>query len=79
MAEATKEQIAEYRKDRVLLDPYLDWADGEGVPIIEDFGVDLLAADTAPWPRFGVDGAIVHLKGRGNFVSVFLFDLAPGA
>ena len=79
MAEATTEQIAQNRKDRVMLDPYLDWADGEGVPVIDDFGVDLLAAGTAPWPRFGVDGAIVHLKGRGNFVSVFLFDLAPGA
>ena len=34
---------------------------------------------TAPWPRFGVDGAIVHLKGRGDFVSIFVLDLAPGA
>ena len=50
MAEATEEQIAQNRKDRVMLDPYLDWADGEGVPVIEDFGVDLLTADTAPWP-----------------------------
>ena len=34
---------------------------------------------TAPWPRFGVDGGIVHLKGRGDFVSIFVLDLAPGA
>ena len=34
---------------------------------------------TAPWPRFGVEGAIVHLKGRGDFVSIFVLDLAPGA
>ena len=32
------------------------WAAKEGVPITEDFGVDLLAVPTAPWPRFGVDG-----------------------
>ena len=30
-------------------------------------------------PRFGVDGAIAHLKGRGDFVSIFVLDLAPGA
>ena len=34
---------------------------------------------TAPWPRFGVDGGLVHLKGRGDFVSIFVLDLAPGA
>ena len=62
-----------------LLDPYGDWASGEGVPVVEDFGVDLLAVETKPWPRLGCGGAIVHLKGRGDFVAVFLHDLAPGA
>jgi mannose-6-phosphate isomerase-like protein (cupin superfamily) len=78
MAELTKEQLDQYRKDRVLVDPYLEWADGEGVPVLEDFGVDLLAAETAPWPRYDVNGAIIHLKGRGNFCSVFLFDIPAG-
>ncbi len=78
MAEATKAQLAQYRRDRVLVDAYLEWAEGEGVPIIEDFGVDLIAAETSHWPRYGVDGAIIHLKGRGNFCSAFLFNLPPG-
>ena len=64
---------------KLLLDPYLAWCDQEGAPITEDFGIDLLAIPTAPWPRFGVDGAIAHLKGRGDFVSIFVLDLAPGA
>ena len=64
---------------RYGVDPYLDWLKGEGVPVVEDFGVDLLDVATAPWPRFGVDGAVVHLKGRGDFVSIFVLDLAPGA
>jgi hypothetical protein len=64
---------------RLLLDPYGDWAAREGVPVVEDFGVDLLTVDTRPWPRFGIDGAIVHLKGRGDFVSVFVLDLPPAA
>ena len=33
---------------KLLLDPYGDWAAGEGVPIVEDSGVDLLAVQTAP-------------------------------
>ena len=62
----------------LMVDPYLSWATGEGVPIAEDFGVDLLALETARWARFGVDGAIINLKGRGDFLSVFLLDLPPG-
>jgi uncharacterized RmlC-like cupin family protein len=64
---------------KLLLDPYVTWAENEGVPISEDFGIDLLGVPTAAWPRFGVEGGIVHLKGRGDFVSIFVLDLAPGA
>ncbi len=64
---------------KLLLDPYASWAQNEGVPVVEDFGVDLLAVPTAPWPRFGTDGGIAHLKGRGDFVAIFVLDLAPGA
>ena len=64
---------------KLLLDPYAAWAEKEGVPITEDFGIDLLKVPTASWPRFGVDGGIAHLKGRGDFVSIFVLDLAPGA
>lgn len=71
--------MSETQEPKLMLEPYLDWANGEGVPVVEDFGVDLLAAETAPWGRFGVDGAIIHLKGRGDFISTFLLDLAPGA
>src|SRR6201991_2406293 len=64
---------------RELIDPYLDWAAVEGVPVIEGYGVDCLAADVKPWPRFGLDGAIIHLKARGDFVTLFLYDLPPGS
>ena len=38
---------------RVLIDPYLDWAAAEGVPVIEDYGVvpDFREPDLI---RFGV-------------------------
>src|SRR5207237_10180158 len=74
---AMNKPLSEHPK--LLLDPYLTWAEKEGVPIVEDFGIDLLKVPTAPWPRFGVEGSIAHLKGRGDFVSIFVLDLAPGA
>ena len=63
---------------KFLFDSYLDWTKGEGLPVVEDFGVDLLKVETKPWARLGVDGAFVHLKGRGDFLAVFVIDLAPG-
>src|SRR5438094_5755457 len=70
--------LTEIPHPKMLLDPYATWATQEGVPVTEDFGVDLLEVPTAPWSRFGVNGGIVHLKGRGDFVSIFVLDLAPG-
>ncbi len=65
---------------RYLIDTYLDWVAGEGLPIVEAFGVDLLAVETAPWARMGggARGAYVHLKGRGDFVNAYVCELPPG-
>jgi len=64
---------------RIGVDSYLDWLKNERIPVVEDFGVHLPEVETRPWPRYGVGGAAVHLKGRGDFVSMFVLDLAPGA
>ena len=63
---------------KFLLDPYLDWLKGEGIPVVEGLSADLLEVETKPWARFGADGAAVHLKGRGDFMSLFVIDLKPG-
>jgi mannose-6-phosphate isomerase-like protein (cupin superfamily) len=76
LAQPTLEMM---RDQRVLMDPYLLWADAEGVPIIEDFGVDLRKVETGRWDRLDADGAFVHLKGRGDFMSMFVIDIPPGA
>jgi len=65
-------------KLKFLLDPYLDWTKGEGIPVHEGFGIDLLSVETATWDRFGVRGAFAHVKGRGDFVSCYLLDLPGG-
>jgi uncharacterized RmlC-like cupin family protein len=64
---------------RIGVDPYLEWLKGEGIPVVEDFGVHLPDVQTRAWARYGVGGAAVHLKGRGDFVSMFVLELAPGA
>jgi uncharacterized RmlC-like cupin family protein len=61
-----------------LRDPYLEWACGQGVPILEDFAVDLNTAATRHWAQMDVAAAFVHLKGRGDFMSFFVVDLPPG-
>lgn len=61
-----------------LEDTYLLWCEREGPPIAEEFCIDLFDVATAPWPRMGCNAAFVHLKGRGDFMSVFLLELLPG-
>jgi mannose-6-phosphate isomerase-like protein (cupin superfamily) len=60
---------------KYLVDPYEDWAKGEGVPIHTGAAVDLLKAEVKPWARFGLDGAFCHLDGRDDFLTVFLIEL----
>ena len=57
---------------KFLTDPYLEWAAREGIPTVEDFGVDCLTVETQPWARMGARGAFVHVKGRGDFLNVYI-------
>ncbi len=63
---------------RYGIDPYLDWIRQEGVPVVEDYGLYLFDVQTRMWPRFGMKGAACHCQGRGDFASMFLFEIAPG-
>jgi quercetin dioxygenase-like cupin family protein len=72
---AERPNLADYG---FLIDPYTEWLKAEGVPVVEGCGIDLFAVETKPWPRFNGSGAVVHLKGRGEFNTMFLVDLAPG-
>ena len=70
--------MSEQEKARYGIDVYLDWVKKEGLPVTEDYGVDLFQVPTADWPRYGCKGAAVHMKGRCDFSNMFLFDIAPG-
>ncbi len=62
---------------RFLLDPYVDWARGEGIPIHEEFGFDLLALETGPWERYDARGCFAHTLGRGDFMSNYVLEIEP--
>lgn len=64
---------------RWLIDGYDEWLAEEKVLVVEDTAVDLCAAATAPWARFGVNGAFVHTTARGDLDTVYVLDLDPGA
>jgi quercetin dioxygenase-like cupin family protein len=65
------------QKPRYGVDAYLDWVEAEGLRVFEDYAVDLFAVETAMWPRYGVKAAAAHLKGRGDFANMFVFDIPP--
>jgi quercetin dioxygenase-like cupin family protein len=63
---------------RLRVDSYQEWINKEGVLVHEDYAIDTFAVETKPWARYGMKGAALHLKGRGDFTSMFLFELPPG-
>lgn len=67
------------KEKKFLLDPFGDWVDKEGIPRIFGLGADLKTVETKPWPRIDAKGASVELEGRGDFISIFLVELDPGA
>ena len=63
---------------KFLVDPYLDWVKTEGIPIHEDFGFDLHTLEVRPWARTDALGCYAHALGRGDFVNMYVLELAPG-
>ena len=63
---------------KIGVDAYQDWIEAEGVPIHEGVALNVRHLATAPWARFGVNGAAVHFAGRGDFCSMFLYDIPAG-
>lgn len=51
---------------------------GEGVPLLEGFAVDLLNAPVERWERFDANGAVVNVKGRGDFLDLWLLEVPAG-
>ena len=63
---------------RFLVDPYMDWAKGERIPIHLDFGHDLLALETTRWDRYDARGCFAHTHGRGDFMANYVLEVETG-
>ena len=61
-----------------LIDPYRDWAEGEGIPIHLDFGHNLLELETAVWDRYDARGCFAHTHGAGDFMANYVLEVSPG-
>ena len=75
-AEAQPIPDPEHRK--FLRDPYREWSEAEGIPIHVDFGHDLLALETGPWPRYDARGCFAHTRGMGDFMANYVLEIEPG-
>lgn len=72
-------EISENEIKKVMgIDCYLKWLKNEGLPVTEDFAIDMSAVETVPWPRLEAKGAAAHTTGRGDFINLFAIDLSPG-
>ena len=63
---------------RFLVNSHREFIEREGIPIVEGFGVDLLAVDTQPWARLGARGAYTLVAGRGDFLDMYVLEIPPG-
>ncbi len=63
---------------RYGIDPYLDWVKKEGLLVHEGYYAYLIGLETRMWDRYGVKAAVCHLKGRGDFATLFVLDIPPG-
>ncbi len=65
--------------DKFLVDPYLNWVEGEGIPIHLDFGHDLLALEVGDWDRYEAKGCFAHTHGRGDFMANYVVEVPKGS
>jgi oxalate decarboxylase/phosphoglucose isomerase-like protein (cupin superfamily) len=70
---------AAVKQSHVLIDPYRDWAEGEGIPIHLDFGHNLLELETGLWDRYEAKGCFAHTFGAGDFMANYVIEVDPGS
>ena len=78
MSDSTDAGLEVDLSDKFLVDPYLNWAEGEGIPIHLDFGHDLLALETSDWDRYDAKGCFAHTHGRGDFMANYVLEVTAG-
>ena len=59
-------------------DPYREFLESEGVPVLEEYAVDCVNVPLEPWDRMGGRGAYVHLTGKSDYLSAYVSEIPPG-
>ena len=59
-------------------DPYTEFIQSEGVPILEEYSVDCVNCQVESWPRLGGRGAYIHLAGKGDYLSAYVAEIEAG-
>ncbi len=60
-------------------DAYTAWQRDEGVLVIKDHVIENINdLELEPWPRRGVNGAILNLDGTQGLIDAHLIEIAPG-
>lgn len=62
-----------------LIDSYRQWAKAQEVPLAEGFAIDLRSTPVGPWDLFEANGSIINVKGRGDFLDMWLLEIPPGS
>ncbi len=75
-------QVSESRSESLpklaRIDPYRDWAESQGVPIVKGYYIeDMSSVELGPWPRKGGRGAILNLDTTGA-KDAHIVEIAPG-
>jgi mannose-6-phosphate isomerase-like protein (cupin superfamily) len=60
------------------IDSYKEWVKREGVRVSEGVSLNIFEVPTGSWPRYGVNGAICHFPGSGDFSSFNVLDIPAG-
>lgn len=63
---------------RYGVDSYLEWIEKQRIPVGTGLAIDLFALETSDWPRYGIRGAAAHCDGRGDYSSMFVYDIPAG-
>ena len=66
-------------EDLPTINPYREWQQREGVPLITGYYVaDLATLELGDWPRRGGRGAFVNLEGTGGVNDMQVLEIPPG-
>ncbi len=54
------------------------WMRDEGIPVYEEWAVDVDRLELAPWRRLGARGAYIRLHGQQGLTNSYALEIAPG-